>query len=307
VKRRPQYLLFDGELVPYEDARLHVLSTTLKYGVGAFEGYRAYWHAGDEELYAFRIDDHMRRLVGSMAILGIDGPSDMHALTDDLLGLIRANELREDLHLRVQVFVTADDGTPEATGPALVSMAAMPMGRYFDRAALDVCVSSWTRIDERSMPPRVKAIANYQNSRLALQEAVRDGYDSALLLTHAGTVSEGPGFNVFIVRGGRLATPPTTDGILEGITRDSVLTLAREHLGLEVDERPIDRTELYLADEVFVCGSAAEVTPVASVDRHVLHGGDVARSLQDAYRRAARGELGRERGWAVPVYARAAA
>ena len=306
MKQKPRYLLFDDQLVPYDDARLHVLSTTLKYGVGVFEGYRAYWNGHDGELYAFRVDDHMRRLVDSMRITGIEGPTDVHALRESLLGLIRANDLRQDLHLRVQVFVTADDSTPDATGPALVCMAAMPMGRYFDRPALDVCTSSWARIADRSMPPRVKALANYQNSRLALLEANRNGYDSALLLTDQGKLSEGPGFNVFVVRNGRLATPPTTAGILEGITRDSVLQLARGELGLEVDERPIDRTELYLSEEMFVCGSAAEVTPVASVDRHVLGtgvAGEITRALRDAYRAAARGDLARERGWAVPVYA----
>jgi len=178
------------------------------------------------------------------------------------------------------------------------------MGSYFARPSLDVCVSSWARISERSMPPRVKALANYQNSRLALLEARTNGYDAALLLTQEGSVSEGPGYNVFIVRDGRLATPPPTQAILEGITRASVLTLAREELGLEVDERPIDRTELYLAEEVFVCGSAAEVSCVSSVDRHDIGdrtAGPITANLQRLYRAAVRNELA-DRGWAQPVY-----
>lgn len=308
MKRRPQYLLYDGRLVAYEDAKLHVLSTTLKYGVGVFEGYRAYWNEDHGELYAFRVGDHMRRLRDSLRLTSIEEPAEVDTLADQLLGLIRANDLHENLHMRVQVFVNSEDGKPDDTGPALVSMAAIPMASYFERPSLDVCVSSWARISERSMPPRVKALANYQNSRLALLEARTNGYDAALLLTQDGSVSEGPGYNVFIVRNGRLATPPPTQAILEGITRATVLQLAREELGLDVDERPIDRTELYLADEVFVCGSAAEVSCVSSVDRHRVADGNpgtITADLQRLYRAAARNEL-HDRGWTSAVYGTAA-
>jgi branched-chain amino acid aminotransferase len=304
MKTRPKYLLFDGELVAYEDARLHVLSTTLKYGVGVFEGYRAYWNEDHGELYAFRVDDHMRRLRDSLRLTAIEEPADIESLGNQLLDLIRSNDLRENLHMRVQVFVNSEDGTPDATGPALVSMAAIPMGSYFERPSLDVCVSSWARISERSMPPRVKALANYQNSRLALLEARTNGYDAALLLTQEGNVSEGPGYNVFIVRNGRLATPPPTEAILEGITRATVLELASAELGLEVDQRPIDRTELYLAEEVFVCGSAAEVSCISSVDRHQIGDGtpgSITANLQRLYRAAVRNEL-HDRGWTSAVY-----
>ena len=305
----PTYLLHDGELVPYADARLHVLSTSTKYGVGVFEGFRAYYDDEAGELYAFRVADHMRRLVASMRVVGIDGPEDVGLLEEQLLGLIRANDLHEDLHMRAQVFVDSPDGKPDDTGPATVFMAAIPMGRYFDRPGLNVQISSWARISDRSMPPRVKSIANYQNGRLALLEARRNGYDAALLPTVDGHVSEGAGYNVFMVRDGKLCTPPVTESILEGITRDSVLQLARGELDVEVTERPIDRTELYSAEEVFVCGSAAEVSPVSSVDRiPVADGepGELTRQLQDLYRRAVRNRVAAERGWAQPVYAPAA-
>ncbi|WP_345150804.1 branched-chain amino acid transaminase [Arthrobacter ginkgonis] len=300
-----RYLLHDGELVDYADARLHVLSTTLKYGVGVFEGFRAYWSEDDQQLYAFRVEDHMKRLVESMKVVEIEGPRDTAALTEQLLGLIRANGLRGNLHMRAQVFVDSSDGKPEDTGPSTVFMAAIPMGNYFGTSGLHVQISSWARLSDRSMPPRVKSIANYQNGRLALLEARRNGYDATLLLTENGHVAEGAGYNVFMVRQGRLCTPPVTESILEGITRDSVLHLARTELGIDVDIRPIDRTELYSADEVFVCGSAAEVNHVASVDRTVIGdgtAGETTRHLQRLYRQAVIGRVAADRNWATPVY-----
>ncbi|ALE04910.1 hypothetical protein AL755_04385 [Arthrobacter sp. ERGS1:01] len=300
-----QYLLHDGELVNYDDARLHVLSTTLKYGVGVFEGFRAYWSEDDQELYAFRVADHMRRLVDSMRVVEIDGPQDIGALSEQLLGLVRANNLRGNLHMRAQVFVDSADGKPEDKGPATVFMAAIPMGNYFGSTGLDVQISSWARLSDRSMPPRIKSIANYQNGRLAMLEARRNGYDAALLMTESGHVAEGAGYNVFMVRKGRLCTPPSTDSILEGITRDTVLHLARTELGLDVDIRPIDRTELYSADEIFVCGSAAEVNHVTAVDRTPIGAGgvgEVTARLQQLYRQAVVGRVAADQNWTLPVY-----
>lgn len=297
-----RYLLRDGELVPYEDAKLHVLSSSLKYGVGVFEGYRAYWDDEAGELHGFRIDAHMKRLVESMRVVEIDGPTDTVLLEEQLVELIRANELRSNLHMRVQVLVDSFDGKPDDRGPASVFMAAIPMGNYFGATGLHVQISSWARLSDRSMPPRVKSIANYQNGRLALLEARRNGYDAALLLTGAGTVSEGAGYNVFMVRGGVLVTPPVTESILEGVTRDSVITLAAD-LGIDVVQRPIDRTELYSAEEIFVCGSAAEINHVRSVDRTPVGSGEAGPTtvaLQAAFREAV---LGRSpHAWTRAIY-----
>ncbi|MBO0980078.1 branched-chain amino acid transaminase [Microbacterium sp. SD291] len=301
-----RYLLHDGELIEYADAKMHVLSTSMKYGVGVFEGFRAYWSEEDGELYAFRVQDHMRRLLDSMRVVEIAGPADIDVLSDQLLGLVRANELRANLHMRAQVFVDSPDGKPDDTGPATVYMAAIPMGNYFGATGLDVQISSWARLSDRAMPPRIKSIANYQNGRLALLEARRNGYGAALLLTESGHVAEGAGYNVFMVRQGRLCTPPSTESILEGITRDSVLQLAATELGLDVDLRPIDRTELYSADEIFVCGSAAEVNHVTSVDRTPIGDGSAAgpitSQLQDLYQQAVRGRIEKYRDWVIPVY-----
>lgn len=300
----PRYLLLDGKLVPYADARVHVLSAAFKYGIIVFEGLRAYWNEAKGELYGFRFDDHFERLLRSLKVMRLASPLPAAAYTDAMVRLIRENELRTDLHLRAQVFVNEDDGRIGATAPVSFAMAAMPMERYHGKDGLSVQISSWTRISERDLPPRIKAVPNYHNSRLALLQAKLDGYDDAILLGPDGKVTEGPGYNLFMVRGGSLVTPSTTDGILEGITRDSILELARD-MGVPTVERSIDRTELYLADEIFFCGSAAEVTPITSVDRHVVGSGGPGRvslELRERFLSTARGERDDARAWLTRIY-----
>jgi branched-chain amino acid aminotransferase len=307
-RRHPTYLLMNGQLVAYDDARVHVLSTAFKYGAVVFEGLRAYWNEQRGELYGFRLREHFQRLVESLRICRMGSPLDVDGYIAELVRLMRANGLREDLHIRVSAYVDADDGGLASNEPVAVSMAALPMSRYFAKDGLDVQVSSWTRISDASMPPRVKAAPNYQNSRLALLQARADGYDDAILLSSEGKVTEGPGYTLFMLRG-RLVTPPVTAGILESITRDSIMALAPER-GLAVQEREIDRTELYVADELFFCGSAAEVTPIVSVDRIAVGNGTVGprtRQLRSAYLAAARGETADTRGWLTPVFGQGAA
>jgi branched-chain amino acid aminotransferase len=188
-------------------------------------------------------------------------------------------------------------------------MAALPMRSYFSKSGLDVQVSSWTRISDNSMPPRIKAVPNYHNSRLALMQARADGYDDAILLSSDGKVTEGPGYAIFMLRGGRLITPPVTSGILESVTRDSVMALAAE-AGFAVQEREIDRTELYVADELFFCGSAAEVTPILSVDRIPVGSGAVGprtEALRSAFLATTRGQTPDTHSWLTPIYAAATA
>jgi branched-chain amino acid aminotransferase len=308
-KQHPKYLLMNGDLVLYDDARVHVLSTAFKYGATVFEGLRAYWSEEHGELYGFRLREHFQRLVESLRICRMPSPLTVDEYTADLVRLMRANDLREDLHMRVSAYVDADDGGLASFEPVSVSMAALPMRRYFAKPGLDVQVSSWTRISDATMPPRVKAVANYQNSRLALGQARTDGYDDAILLSDQGKVTEGPGYAIFMLRGGKLITPPVTAGILESITRDSLMTLAPE-VGLGVQEREIERTELYVADELFFCGSAAEVTPILSVDRVPVGGGavgTVTQALHRAFLATVRGETADTRDWLTPVFAGAEA
>jgi branched-chain amino acid aminotransferase len=227
-------------------------------------------------------------------------------LETELIELIRANDLRTDMHIRIQVFVDTDDGSIASTMPVSYVMATMPMKQYFQTTGLNVAVSSWRRISDRSMPPRIKAVPNYHNGRLAIVQAKRDGYDDVVLLTDGGAVAEGPGYAIFIVRDNVLCTPPRTDGILESITRDSVMEIAND-LGLRVEQRSIDRSELYLANEAFFCGSAAEVMPILSFDRiPVRCGADapVTGELRSKYLSLVRGESADVRGWLTGVYQR---
>lgn len=304
VKLYPKYLMVDGQLVLYEEATVHTLSAAVKYAIGVFEGLRAYWNEEHGELYAFRVRDHLHRLLRSMRVSRIPGAENTLALEEQLVSLIQANELREDLHLRVQVLVDANDGVLESTEPVRVCLAAMPMGRHLERLGVHACVSTWTRLPERAAPPRVKSIANYHNGRLASLEAKGNGYDAAIMLTGEGRVAEGPGYNLFMVRDGLLCTPPPTDGILEGITRDSVIALAEAN-AIPFAQRTIDRSELYMAEELFFCGSAAEVTPILSVDHQRIGDGQIGgitRILRGRYEDAARGLDPTRFDWLTAIY-----
>lgn len=302
MSARPQFLLMNGKYVRYADAAVHPLSTGFKYAAAVFEGLRAYRSSTDDRYYIFRLTEHLRRLRQSCLLAGIPLEVSDDQLRRELLALIRHNDQREDLHIRIQAYIDCDDGNIAASGPVSYAMATMPMAPT-SIAGLTVAVSSWSRIADHSTPPRIKSSANYHNSRLALMQARRDGYDEVLLLTGQGHVAEGAGYCVVLVRDGALLTPRTTDGILESITRDSLLHLAAL-AGLEVVERGIDRSELYLADEIFLCGSAKEVTPVISVDRVPVGAGEcgpVTRQLRETYLRRARGTVPDDIGWLTEV------
>lgn len=306
--KRPRLLFFNGRNVPYDDARVHVLSTAFKYAATIYEGIRAYHNEETNQLYLFRLQEHIERLEGSSSIARIPLPYTGTELTDILIRLIRENELRQDLHIRMSAYVGEDDGRIEATGSVGVAIAAMPMGRYDPlppTEGLKVCVSSWRRIGDESMPPRVKTVGNYHNSRLALLDARMAGFQDAILLDQRGKVTEGPGYNFFMVRGGRVLTPPVTYGILEGVTRDTLIRLFREVHGLEVVEREIDRTELYVADEAFFCGSGKEVTPIGSVDHRPIGDGKpgaLTQKIRETYFDVAKGRRQEYAKWLIPVY-----
>lgn len=306
--QRPKFLFFDGKIVPYAEAKVHVLATVFKYAAGIFEGIRAYHNEQTDRLYIFRLKEHLDRLQESAKIARIALPYTAAQTQDNLIELIKKNELRQDLHIRISAFVSEDDGRLNSASPIGLSMAAMPMGRYDTLAAtegLKVGVSAWRRLNDDTMPPRVKSIANYQNSRLALMDAQAAGFQDAVLLDQRGKVSEGPGYNIFMVRNGRVMTPPVTNGILEGVTRDTLIRLFADVHGLTVVERDIDRTELYIADEVFFCGSGKEVTPIGSIDhRQVGTGGmgPLTKMIKDTYFDVAKGRQQDYASWLVPVY-----
>jgi branched-chain amino acid aminotransferase len=293
----------NNQIVESEAVSIHPLSTALKYGAGVFEGLRGYWNAEQEQLHIFRLDEHLRRLQDSAKILRFTPMPTSAELAAGTKDVLKADNIATDVHIRIQVFVDEVGGFIDARGPVKVFISAVPMGRHNEGAGKHIAVSSWRRITDSTMPPRIKSVANYENSRLALLEAQRHGYDDAVLLTADGHVSEGPGYNVFVRRGNQLITPSVTDGILEGVTRDSIITLARM-LDIEVVERSIDRTELYVADEVFFVGTAGEVTPILSVDQIDVgegHTGELTQKLREVYLEVARNEREDTFGWLTTI------
>lgn len=303
----PAYIYFGGEIVPYGDAKIHVNSPAAKYGIGVFEGIRGYWNETDEELYVFRLRDHARRLKQSMKILRLEDNVSLEALENAVLDLIRANEFRCTIQMRMVAMLAGDGADRADTGPTTITAYGGPRPLHgFLETGLTGGTSSWIRTPDNALPVRVKCNANYVNGRLAELEAKAKGYDRAILLNSRGKVSEGPGATLFIIRNGQPITPGVTSDLLESITRDSLMRLLRERLSLETAQRDVDRTEIYTADEAFICGTLAEVTPIVSLDGLPIGDGTVGpvtRALQRHYLDVAHGRDPAHAEWRTPVYA----
>lgn len=297
---------FNGEILDVNEAKINILSPTSQFGLNVFEGIPCYWNDEDKQLYAFRLKEHYNRLIKSSHLLQIDCPFSIEELTQSFIDVIKANDYRENLSVRQTLFVDGF-GSWSSDGPVGMFIAPISRGKTsaeYNKSGLHCSVSSWRRISEETMSPRIKCGANYINSRVGQREALRNGYDTCLFLNEQGKVSEGPGSCLFIVKDGQLITPVLTDNILESITRQTIIELAKE-LGIEVVERTIDRTELYTCDEAFLCGSAMELTPILSIDRYPI-GEKVEESLVNRLHRyyldvvTGRCELFKE--WLTPVY-----
>jgi branched-chain amino acid aminotransferase len=301
--RKLKYIWFNGRIVECEEARVHVLTHALHYGTGVFEGIRGYWDGSN--LHVFRLRDHMVRLVNSAKLVGFNIGYTVEQLVDATIEVIRANGFREDVYIRPIAFVGEGGISLDITGmPVEIAIAAFPFGKYLKAEGVRVKVVSWRRVPSFSMPVMAKASGIYLNSVIALREARLEGYDEAILLDWRGYVAEGSGENVFIVRRGVIATPPTTASIIEGITRDTVIRIARDE-GYMVEERDITREELLTAEEVFFTGTAAEITPVLEVDgRPVGEGkpGPITMKLKERYQRIVMGLEERYKHWLTPVY-----
>jgi branched-chain amino acid aminotransferase len=299
------YILMNGEAVAQDRAVIPVTAPAVAYAGAVFEGIRAYWSERDRQLYVFRMDDHLRRLQFSMRAMRYEQEFTLEVLRGYVMKAIQVNGLREDIHLRMTALLTGPTAIT-TSGPVTIAVTAgaYPRLQWVDRG-MSVGVSSWQRVHDSASPPRIKATANYSNGRLAMLEARSNGYDAALMLTREGKLAEAPVAACFVVRNGQVLTPSCTDGILESITRETLMILSREELGTAVHERSIDRTELYDCEEMFLCGSGWEVTPVASVDRVPLRltaPGPFTARIRDLYLRAVRGELSGRRRWLTPVW-----
>jgi branched-chain amino acid aminotransferase len=303
----PRFAYYRGQLRPYEDARLGLLTHGLNYGTGAFAGLRGYWNAQDEELYVFRPLDHFRRFLESTRLLRMPLAITEGRLLADLTALLRAEELRTDCYIRTLAFygdevigIRLHGLTPE------IGIMAVPFGRYIAKVdGAHVTFSSWCRVDDNVIPPRGKITGSYANSAFIKSDAELAGFDEAIVLNRAGQVSEGSAENVFIVRRGVAVTPPVTGSILEGVTRRTVIELLRAELGVPVEERPIDRSEVYLADELFLTGTAAQVTPATRVDHRPIGSGavgPVTSALLALFSDTVHGRVPRYREWCHGIY-----
>jgi branched-chain amino acid aminotransferase len=266
----------DGRFVPDDDAKVSVRARALNYGLGCFGGIRGYLADDQQQVLVFRLEDHVRRLALSARMIFLKLPIAESDAVQVVLETIRRNEVHHDVYVRPLVISASTQLSPvlrEEDSSLIVY--SLPLKRYIDKESIDVCVSSWRRTSDNAIPARAKPTGIYLNSALARREAFDNGFEEAILLTERGYVSEGSAEHVFIVRDGVLFSPPSTEDNLDGITRRSLIELATKDLGLEFRERPIARTELYVADEMFLCGTGAEVTPVNSVDRRTVGGGGV--------------------------------
>lgn len=303
----PTYVWWKGQQVRWEDATIHVTSLAWSTVGAVFEGIRGYWNDDEGTLHIFRLKEHLDRLVASSRLVRLDLPYTVDELTTFTTELIQANEIREDSYIRPLVYSdsTKSRKLSETSRDSTLLINTHPSPSHLGTGLrYKARVSSWTRISDNVMPPRVKNISNYRNGQLATSEALLDGYDTALLLNPQGKISEAPGACVAMIKGRKFITPDVTSGILESITRDALMTLAHEELGLEVIERPIDRTELYLADEVFMLGTAAEITPVVSIDHYEIGSGDiglVTRELEQVFESVLRGTEQKYAHWRTPV------
>jgi branched-chain amino acid aminotransferase len=303
----PQFLWWNGERRSWNDATVHVTELGWSTVGAVFEGIRAYWNADQEELYVFRLREHLERLERSTKMVRLPLNYSVDQITEAIVDLLQVNGVREDTYIYPMAYTDNSYNhrfdKPDQAGALVIHTKAMP-SHLGKELAYKARVSSWRRISDDVMPPRVKNLSNYRNGQLARLESLQDGYDTAFLLNSTGKVAEAPGACVMHVRDGRLITPDLQSSVLESITRDALIVLAREQLGIPVEERPVDRTELYVADEIFICGTAAEITPVVSVDHYPVGNGKIGpitAQLDRLYDAALRGTSPSYAEWRTPV------
>jgi branched-chain amino acid aminotransferase len=300
-------LLMNGEFVPAERGVISVRTHGFAYGTGCFEGIRGYWNEESQQVYLFRLREHYERLLKSCKILSIKLPYSIDQLIEYSAELVRLNEQKQDVYLRPVAYKAS-----EVIGVRLSGLrddyilTSEPMGNYVEIGGLHCGVSSWRRIDDNAMPARAKIIGSYVNAAFAKEEALQNNFDEAIMLTHEGHVSEGSAENIFLVVNGELVTPAPTENILLGVTRDTVIKLAQREFGIITRERPVDRTELYTAEEIFLCGTGAQIAPVISVDKRLVNDGNIgpiSGKLQELYFDVVRGRKPEYSDWCTPVYA----
>jgi len=303
----PNFVFHNGRIVPYSEVKFGVLTHALNYGTAVFGGLRAYWNEEEKQLFIFRPRDHFRRFLQSAKLLCMELQTNGDNLLKGLVELIRTEGHEEDLYVRPLAFYSDEIiGVRLHDLTAEVSIVVMPFGAYNkNEENMHVTVSSWRRVDDNTIPARGKIAGAYVNSAFVKTDALRAGFDEAIVLNADGHISEGSAANFFMLRNGVLATPPITANVLEGITRRTVMRLVRDEFKIEVQEREIDRTELYLADEAFYCGTGAQISAITNVDHRPIGTGklgEVTSRLRKFYFDVVRGKVAKYRDWCHPVY-----
>jgi branched-chain amino acid aminotransferase len=303
-KDKIKLVTINGNLMPLKDAKVSITAPGLSYAALVFEGIRAYWNEEHKQLYIFRLEAHLYRFINSMKLLKFIDYPNISSIKADILKNIQANNYKEDIYIRLQGYID-EWGEMAVRTPVSTSIVSYPRPRAIAfTEGKKFTVSSWQRLDDNASPPRIKASANYLNSRLASIQAKESGYDGGIMLGANGKVSEGPGGCIFLIRNGNLITPSITSGILESITRDSILEIA-ETLKLNFETRDVDRTELYIADEIFYCGTGQEIMPILSVDK-MLAGdgmpGKITKMLQNEFTEIVRGNNPNFKNWISSTY-----
>ena len=303
-KDKIKLVTINGNLMPLKDAKVSITAPGLSYAALVFEGIRAYWNKEHKQLYIFRLDEHLKRFINSMKLLKFIDYPNLSSIKADILQNIQANNYQEDIYIRLQGYID-EWGEMAVRSPVSTSIVSYPRPRAIAfTEGKNFTISSWQRLDDNASPPRIKASANYLNSRLASIQAKESGYDGGIMLGPNGKVSEGPGGCIFLIRNGNLITPTITSGILESITRDSIIEIANT-LTINVQTRDVDRTELYIADEIFYCGTGQEIMPILSVDK-MLAGdgtaGKTTKTLQSEFTEIVRGNNQIFKSWISPTY-----
>lgn len=310
VKQRKQvplghWAFFEDEYVPLEQAKIGIATHAFNYGTGCFGGIRAYWNDGHRQLYVFRVKNHFKRFLDSCRLLNIELAYGVEELTSLVIELLRREGYRQDAYVRPIAYKATEDITPRLYDlDDDIAIFSRPQGNYI-KLEVKAGVSSWRRVDDNSIPARGKIVGAYVNSAFARTEAHWNGFDEAIVLDQEGHVSEGSAENIFMIRNGEVFTPSVKDNILEGITRATLMELMRDEFGLKVTERSIDRSELYVADEVFFCGTGAQVAAVIEVDHRVIGKGGtgaMTKRLQELYFRVVRGNEPKYMDWLTPIY-----
>ena len=304
AKEKIKLVTINRNLMPLKEAKVSITAPGLSYAALVFEGIRAYWNQEHKQLYIFRLEEHLNRFINSMKLLKFIDYPNIQSIKSDIISNIQANKYQEDIYIRLQGYID-DWGEMAVRTPVSTSIVSYPRPRAIAfTEGKNFTISSWQRLDDNASPPRIKASANYLNSRLASIQAKESGYDGGIMLGPNGKVSEGPGGCIFLLRNGNLITPNITSGILESITRDSILEISKK-IKLKTETRDVDRTELYIADEIFYCGTGQEIMPILSVDK-MLAGdgtpGKITKLLQHEFTEIVRGNNSNFEKWITSTY-----